>query len=158
MKLDIEYVDLEHCLRHLKRQVQDSMPYVHKFVPNTIRDPEELYYYLRSKVFYKKDPVEIIDGKKVDVEYIQTVQTLLGKNKGEGDCDCFTVLTLASCAYLDFWPMYVNLVGNGTISPTHIYSSVFDQDQGKVCAMDLTNTEYDFERSYKYRQRLNFIL
>jgi len=75
---------------------------------------------------------------------------------GRGDCDCFTILTLASCKFLNFGPQYVALASNMKKGPTHIYSEVFDGDKDRVCAMDLTNPDYDTERPYRFKQRLNF--
>jgi hypothetical protein len=144
---NIEYVSLKHTLISLKRQVRDSLPYMDQYIPDNLNTPGKLFYYLKSKVEYKKDPK--------DVELLQMVPTLFD-NDGRGDCDCFTILTLASCIYLDFQPQYVVLVGNSKKSPTHIYSSVWDDYRKKICAMDLTNPLYCMERSYKYKQTLDF--
>lgn len=145
--VDVPYRSLEYTLRALKVQVIDSLPFIGNYIPDNIKSPEELFYYLRSITNYASDPK--------GVELIQTVQTLMD-NDGEGDCDCFTVLTLASCYHCKFLPQYVALVGRSRRAPSHIYSEVFDYNKGKICAMDLTNPEYDYERSYPYKQRLIF--
>jgi hypothetical protein len=149
MQKEVPYVSLEHTLKSLKRQVYDSLPYIADYVPETIQNPKQLFYFLRLRTKYKKDPPGIED--------IQMVQTLM-ENGGRGDCDCFTVLALTSQYYLRFLPQFVNLAGNSRRGPTHIYTSVYDRDRKEICAFDLTNPYYDTERSYKYHQRLNFKL
>jgi hypothetical protein len=151
--IDIPYKSLEHTLKALKIQVMDSIPYMHEYIPEDIKSPKELFYFLKSKVKYKNDPVEGKDS----IELLQTVPTLMD-NGGKGDCDCFTILTLASNYFLGFEPQYVALVGKTTKGPTHIYSEVYDPDKKKICAMDLTNPVYCMERPYKYKQRLRFKL
>jgi hypothetical protein len=75
---------------------------------------------------------------------------------GAGDCDCFTILTLAACEYLDFTPLKVALVGRKSSGPTHIYTMVWDEDKGDYCPFDLTNPYYCMQRKYKYQQLLPF--
>jgi hypothetical protein len=155
MQKRFNYKSLKHTLLQLKKQVEDSLPHVGKYVPSDIETPEELFYFLRENVKYKKDPKGI--------ELLQTVQTLMSKNNyhgkpGAGDCDCFTILVLASNIHLDFGPQQVALVGKSKISPSHIYSLVYDEEKNKMCAMDLTNPYYCMERSYPYKQTLNFMI
>jgi hypothetical protein len=155
MQVSVPYKNLKHTLQSLKVQVEDSLPYVEDFVPDTIQNPEELFYFLKDLVTYKKDP----KGR----ELLQTVQTLLTNNNwhgipGHGDCDCFTILALAACQDLGFQPQQVALVGNSKFSPSHIYSLVYDHRKKKMCSMDLTNPYYDMERPYKYKQTLNFMI
>lgn len=142
----IPYRSLEHTLKGLKVQVQDSMPYIGDYVPDTITSPKELFYYLRDLVIYKNDP----KGK----ELLQTVQTLFEESGGKGDCDCFTILSLASFYYLGFLPAEVILVSKHKHAATHIYTQVYDD--GEMKAFDLTNPTYGMERSYKYKQTLPF--
>lgn len=143
----LPYKNLTDTLKLLKKQVKDSLPYISSYIPLSLTSPEELFYFLRDKVKYKKDPQ--------GVELLQTVQTLMDKG-GRGDCDCFTILTLASCHYLGFSPQEVALVGKTKYAPSHIYSMVYDESKNKMCAMDLTNPYYCMERSYKFKQTLPF--
>lgn len=145
--VDIPYVSLTHTLKLLKQQVIDSLPYMSDYIPSDISNPEDLFYFLKTITKYRNDPKNI--------ELLQMVPTLMDRG-GKGDCDCFTILTLASCIYLGFKPNYVNLVGRKRIAPTHIYSSVYDRSRNLVCAMDLTNASYNMERPYNYIQTLNF--
>jgi hypothetical protein len=150
--VSVPYQSLKHTLQSLKIQVIDSIPYVADYVPDSIRSPAELFYFLKDKTIYKKDPR--------GVELLQTITTLLEGNfwgtPGMGDCDCFTILALAANYDLGFGPQYVALAGNNRISPTHIYSEVYDPIKKKICAFDLTNPTYCMERNYKFKQRLNF--
>jgi len=150
MVLDIPYVSLTHTLKAVKQQVRDSLPHIGQYVPYDIRDPQELFEYLKPKLTFRNDP----DGD----EYVQTVRTLFNKNNGYGDCDCFTVLALTSFIYLRFKPIYVQLAGKSHLAPTHIYTAVYDASKQKICAFDLTNPIYNMERKYNFQQRLLFQL
>lgn len=143
------YKNLKHTLLALKGQVIDSIPFAEKFIPEYIKSPMELFYFLRHRVTYENDPKGI--------EYIQTMQTLMN-NGGYGDCDCFSVTALASLYICRFQPMYVELASNNKFCPTHIYTSVYDPVKKKICPFDLTNPIYNYERPYKYHQRLLVIL
>lgn len=149
MEVTVPYKNLTHTLKCLRIQVIDSLPYISRYIPHTIQTPEELFYFLKDNVVYKKDPK--------GVELLQTVQTLM-KRGGHGDCDCFTILTLAACRYLNFSPVAVRIVGNQKSGPSHIYSLVWDEQRQSMCAMDLTNPKYCMERSYKYKQTLDFMI
>lgn len=145
--IDVPYVDLEHTLKCIKIQVIDSLNFVSDFIPNTIQSPEGLFYFLKPQISYKKDPKGI--------ELIQEAETLIN-NGGRGDCDCFTVLGLSSAYKLGFNPLYVVLVGNSKLAPTHIYMEVYDKNKGKIVPFDLTNPKYNMERKYKFKQRIPF--
>jgi hypothetical protein len=147
MQVKIPYKNLTYTLQCLKLQAIDSLPYISKFIPSDIATPEDLFYFLKSVTKYKKDPS--------GVELIRTIQTLM-KEGGRGDCDCFTVAVLASCYYLGFEPQQVVIAGDSKFSPSHIYSLVYDPERKKMCSMDLTNPDYDTQRSYRYKQILDF--
>jgi len=149
MQVTLPYRNLEHTLKSLKIQVVDSLPFLPSYIPSYIQTPQELFSFLKSKVNYTSDPK--------NTELLQMVPTLMERG-GRGDCDCFTILTLAACHYLNFKPTYVALVGRSVKTPSHIYSEVYDPIKKKICAMDLTNPVYCMERNYNYKQRLNFVL
>jgi hypothetical protein len=149
MVADVPYKNLKHTLLSLKIQVEDSLPFISNYIPKHIASPEELFYFLKDLTTYKSDPK--------GVELLQTVQTLMDRG-GRGDCDCFTILVLTSCIYLNFSPQTVALVGKTKYSPSHIYSLVYDKKKKKMCSMDLTNPYYDTERSYKFKQTLPFMM
>ena len=145
--VDVPYIDLEHTLRCLKIQVIDSIDFVKNFIPNNIQSPCGLFYFIKPQVKYKKDPRNI--------ELIQEAETLMNRG-GMGDCDCFTVLGLAANYVCGFNPLYVSLVGNTRMAPSHIYLEVLDPIKKQIVPFDLTNPRYNMERSYKFKQRLPF--
>ncbi len=147
--VDIPYRSLTHTLQMLKQQAIDSLPYMQDYIPDSIKSPEDLYYFLKSITTYKRDPKGI--------ELLQTVQTLMDRG-GKGDCDCFTILCISANKYLGFGPQFIKLVGKTKIAPTHIYSCVYDKQRGKLCAMDLTNSYYCVERPYNFSQLLKINL
>jgi hypothetical protein len=132
----------------MKVQVIDSIPFANRVCPD-LRDPRELDAWLRPQLKFKNDPK--------GVEYLQTMQTLF-KQRGQGDCDCFVITTLA-CAIVNGWDdLHINLVGYDKKAPVHIYTDI--TWNGKRCILDFTNPRYDQERkhgkfgAYKFRQRV----
>jgi hypothetical protein len=120
---------------------------MYKFIPSNIHTPEALFYFLKDHVTFKSDPPGI--------EHIKTAQTLFGKYKGHGDCDCFTVSALAALhVAVPKAKMYINLVGRRRSNPSHIYVSI--DYKGLHHYFDLTNPWYDFERkgNYRYKQQI----
>lgn len=146
MVIDVPYPDLKTTLKAIKIQIEDSLPYIGKYIPDEIDTPEELFYYLRSKTIYRDDPK--------GMELLQMAQTLMEGHywgiKGMGDCDCFTILSLAALYYLGYDQLYIKIVGKKKIAPTHIFALVYDPNYKKICAFDLTNPDYDQERYYPY--------
>lgn len=143
--VDVPYVDLTHTLKCIKIQIIDSIPFAKSFIPSDIHTPEELFYFLRDKVKYQKDPQGI--------ELIQSFPTLM-KRGGRGDCDCFTVAAIAALYVSGYTPFFITIVSNNKFSPTHIYAEVYDPNEKRIVPFDLTNPKYAFERSYKFKQRL----
>lgn len=142
------YKDINRTLEGIRTQVIDSLEWTAHNLPR-FKTPEQLFTYCRQITTYKNDPHE--------VELLQTVPTLLTENNfhgqaGAGDCDCFTILTLACCITSGWNDNYIVLVGRTKISPVHIYSAV--KVNGKLYTLDLTNPYINVERPYKYRQFL----
>lgn len=149
MKLRIPYPGLPTTIGYLVQQARESVDQVDNYVPAHIHDPGALFSYLKSVTHYRNDPK--------GVEYIPTVRTLFEKNKGYGDCDCFTVLALASLYRVCGIRANIVLVGYSKFIAKHIYTN-FTRN-GKVVTFDLTNPWYDYERAtgptgkaYKYFQ------
>lgn len=141
------YKDLRSTLLDLKTQVIDSLDFADEFLPDDFEGPRDFFYWLKPQLHYKRDPK--------NEELLQTFQTLMKRN-GQGDCDCFTIASLAACEILGYGPLYVNLVGKTNLIPTHIYIEVFDPTKDKIKVMDFTNPYYNMERTYKFKQRLLF--
>ena len=145
MKLDIEYPGLKRTLLGVKDQAVESVDYMDQKIPDNIRTPEALFYYLKGITKFKKDPFGI--------EHIKTSRTLFEKYKGRGDCDCFTVTSLASLEALGLAKqLYIVLVSKNKRIPSHIYVA-FDDKKGVHHIFDLTNPWYDFERTKNYRYK-----
>ncbi len=147
MKYKIKYRSLEQTLKALQNQARESIPYSYELTDG-IRNPEDLFYYLKTLVTYKSDPPGI--------ELIHSVPSLFEDNfhkvPGAGDCDCFTVLSLACLHCLTVQP-YVVLAGNQKEHPTHIYTSGLWKK--KYFTFDLTQNWFNQERQYKFRQILD---
>ncbi len=128
-------------------QVSESIAYCQEFFAN-FDNPEQLFNQLKLLTTYKNDPK--------GVELLQSVETLFDNNfwgsPGHGDCDCFTILTLA-CCYANNWnDNYIILKGRSKKAPVHIYSAC--KFQGKLYTMDLTNTFVNIERDYPLTQKI----
>lgn len=151
MKILMPYKSLNHTLQALQRQVRDSLlnPNIKDYLPEE-DSPRLLYRQLKDSVTYVDDPE--------DVEHIKTVQSLFDEFNGRGDCDDFTVYTLASCYYNHLWPCQIILFGDQKSYPTHIASSLYRPEKGKYEPMDLTAPWYNYLRSYKYYQFLDFYI
>jgi hypothetical protein len=151
MKARMPYVDINHTLKSLKGQVVDGLPFALNECPK-FNTPEELFYWLKPKTRYKKDP----DG----IELLQSLPTLLGEGnyhgeKGRGDCDCFTIAALTLLVANGFENLYVILVGRNRFTPVHIYCGLLDE-KGVFRILDLTNRLFDTERPYPFKQHLPF--
>jgi len=147
MKFKKKYKSLADTLKALQIQARESIPVCYE-ITDGIKDPEDLFYYLKSITTYKNDPAGI--------ELIHSVHSLFEDNyhgiPGAGDCDCFTVLSLACLHCVTITP-YVVLAGNQKSNPTHIYSSGIWRK--KYFTFDLTQKFFNSEREYKFRQILD---
>jgi hypothetical protein len=136
--------------------VIDSLPYTNQHFYG-LDTPYKLFNRVKPLLTYRKDP----EG----LELLQSVPSLMDPKKnwhkiaGAGDCDCFTLLTLA---ILSVNPVYNHvdkfavLVGNNADEPSHIYSAV--KWHGKLVHIDFTNPAINIERPYLYRQYVPFNL
>lgn len=151
MILKARYKNINDTLRHMKIQVIDSLPFACRYVPK-MRNPEELFDFLKSRVRYKNDPK--------GTELLQTMQTLiLGKRWGTpgfGDCDCFVITTLASMICQGWDDIYIALVARKSMSPVHIYTVIYWK--GERIVFDLTNKDYNYERDgWNGKTKYNYI-
>lgn len=146
-----EYESLEDVLLHIKYQVRDSINYAKDNIP-IFRDPAELFYWLHDRVTYLSDPTT--------VELIMTMETMMTGSRtgtpGAGDCDDFTITGLASLIASGFVKNKIVLTGKSSTTPVHIYISTFYA--GSWYTFDLTNSKFNQERKYNFRQELVFKL
>lgn len=135
-------------MRGIRTQVIDSYQFCIDNIPQ-FNTPAELWKYLKSAVSYKNDPPGI--------ELLQTAQTLFEENywgiPGAGDCDCFSILVLASCMVQGWKDQRIVLAGRSKIAPVHIWTEV--KFNGTWYSMDLTQPYFNTVRKYKYIQYLN---
>lgn len=141
-----KYKDINDTLKHIKIQILDSTDFALSKCP-AFKDPEQLFYWLKSKTSYKSDPP--------NVELLQTLPTLLsGGYWGYpgGDCDCLTISTISLCIAQGWKDISIVLVGREKTNPVHIYTIIKWKGSRKV--LDLTNKQYNKERSYPLIQEL----
>ena len=145
MKKKYAYKNLTDTVIQLQNQAIESIPYCQE-ITDGISDPESLFNYLKTITTYKNDPPGI--------ELIHTPESLFEKNfhgdPGAGDCDDFTALSI-SCLHCIGIKPYIVLAGNQKDHPTHVYAGFL---RGRFYDFDLTQTFYDTERKYKFRQFL----
>ncbi len=148
MELKQRYKNINDTLRHLRLQVEESLPFASKYVPN-FRSPVDLFLWLKPQLIYKNDPK--------GVELLQSMPTLLKNNyygvSGMGDCDCFTISCLASCMVQNWsGKCFIILAGRNKFTPVHIWSGI---DIGSnTYNLDLTNKIPNKVRDYPYTQKL----
>lgn len=149
MELIEKFTSFDRTMLLLKMQIVDSLEFARNTCP-PCATPEDLWNYLKPRLHFEDDPEGIED--------FQSMQTLFLR-KGYGDCDCFTITTVACLIVNNFDNIYVDLVGVSKKYPSHIYCDVMFQ--GQRCVLDFTNPRYNMERNknpkgeiYKYRQRL----
>jgi len=139
------YKDINRTLQMMRIQIIESLDYCVNELPS-FKDPKDLFQFCRRVTTYHLDPK--------NEELLQSVPTLFEDNwwgqSGAGDCDCFTILTLALCVANGWNDNYIVLVGRTKRAPVHIYSAV--KYNGKIYTLDLTNPYINIERPYKYCQ------
>lgn len=144
-----KYKSLPDTLQHIRLQVLQSLKFADETVP-AFQHPAELYRWLKDRTTYKNDPK--------GVELLQTMQTLINGDywgiPGAGDCDCFTITTLACCEVLG-WKSWYKLAGRSLDAPVHIWAGV--DFKGQEIPLDLTEKQVGKERVYKFVQKINFV-
>jgi len=147
MQLLKEYTGIDETIYFLKLQIIDSLDYALKTTPN-FENPRQLFEWLKPKLIYKND--------FANTELLQSMPTLFKNNchgtPGAGDCDCFTITTVACMIAQDWNNININLVGRQKTHPVHIYTDIIWKGQRQV--LDFTNKKFNQERPYPYRQRI----
>jgi len=142
-----KYANINDTLKHIKIQIIDSVDYAINECPQ-FESPNELFDWLMERVTYKNDPH--------NKELLQTLPTLLENNyhgiDGAGDCDCFTISTIALMIAQNWNGINIILAGRTKKCPVHIYCTI--DWQGKRKVLDLTNKRYDVERPYPLTQKI----
>ena len=143
------YDDLNDVLRHIRLQIEESIPFAQSYVPS-FNSPVDLFHWMKPQLHYRKDPA----GK----ELLQSFPTLIKNNyygiPGTGDCDCFSIAMCSASAVQNWKGMkvWIKLAGRNKANAVHIWSGV-DID-GKSYPLDLTNPVPLYERDYQYVQKL----
>lgn len=144
-----KYHDLNDVMRHMRLQIEESIPFAESFVPQ-LSSPVALFHWMKPLITYRKDPP--------GTELLQSFPTLIRKNhygiSGMGDCDCFTIAMVSACQ-VQRWPgsrCWIKLAGRNRDQAVHIWSGV-DID-GKEYPLDLTNPIPMYQRDYQYIQKI----
>jgi len=142
-----KYVDINDTLKHIKIQIIDSIDFALNCTP-PMQTPEQIFNFLKKRIIYKSDPR--------GVELLQSLPTLLENNyhnkPGAGDCDCFTIATVALLIANNFDNINIVLVGRSRTMPVHIYTVIYKDN--KRIVLDLTNKRINQERPYPYIQEI----
>ena len=146
MVAKMPYKNLTQVMKFVKIQILESVPFACEVCPDfSPEHPEKLFDWLKSWVKYLNDPK--------GVELLQTMQTMYNRG-GYGDCDCFTITTVACMYACGYRHIDVILVGRKPNNAVHIYTQCVIN--GERYTFDLTNRYFDTERKYPYKQVLRF--
>ena len=146
----IKHTGLEQTLRGMQIQIYDSIPWCEANIPR-LSSHYELFAYLKPQLTYVKDQ-ELAKNKYTD--YLQEAKTMMEDNGGMGDCDCFTILWIASCIAQGWDGNYIALKGRKKVYPSHVHAKA--DIGGDLVPFDLTNALPGTEREYKYYQDIKF--
>lgn len=140
-KLLIDHPGLNQVLKYIVLQAEISIPYcVDRWGTNN--SLTDIWQIGKANLVYKNDADKI--------EQIQSVPTLfldnIHKIPGAGDCDCFTVFTIAmlKANNFDSQKISIYLQGQSKSQPSHVLT---DYDGIKL---DFTQPIIDDVRKYKY--------
>lgn len=133
----------------MKIQIIDSVNFAQSFLPFGKMSIEDIFNFLKKEVTYTSDPK--------DVELLQSMETLFTWENvhgvyGAGDCDCFTIASIASLYAKGYRDLEVVLAGRSINYPVHVYSKV------NGISFDLTNKEIGKIRPYTFLQALKIKL
>lgn len=149
MRKKYPYVSLDDTIKQMGVQIEESVDFADTFIPEST-DPAYIFHCLKSNVTYKHDPVGI--------ELLQSMPSLFNDNywgiPGAGDCDCFTIASVA-CAIARDIPVRLVLVGNSPDAPSHVYCQM--KDRGKWVDFDLVAPMYGITKPYKYKHFVNVV-
>ena len=115
------YENLNDVLRHIRLQIEESIPFAQSFTPQ-FNSPVDLFHWLKPQLHYRKDP----QGK----ELLQSFPTLMVNNfygiPGTGDCDCYSI-AMCSATAVQQWKnkkIWIKLAGRNKHQAVHIWSGV----------------------------------
>jgi hypothetical protein len=142
----IKYPGLSKTLSYLLDQAYLSIDYCrYKFGTNN--DIQDIWNIGKSNLIYHHD--------KKNIEQIQNVGTLFENNihgtPGAGDCDCFTVFTIAMLLANNHKinDIYIILQGKQKDAPSHILTAYNNK------LLDFTEPHFNTVRNYNYFQILS---
>jgi hypothetical protein len=148
----IPYPGLKKTLKYLLDQSLISIDYcIDRFgTDNTIKD---IWQIGKNNLTYVNDAYKI--------EQIQSVGTLFENNihdiPGAGDCDCFTVYTIAMLLASNYPTknIFIVLQGNKKDAPSHILTAYIDEKTGEKYYLDFTQPMFNTVRTYKFYDVIN---
>ena len=141
-----KYKDLNTTLFWLVQQALESIDYCSERW-GTNNDLEKIWTIGKFNLRYHKD--------KKGVEQIQSVGTLMENNihgkTGSGDCDCFTVFTIAMMLANRYDPndIYIVLQGREKNRAVHIFTA-YKKGNREFLYLDFTEPHFNTKRKYNY--------
>lgn len=139
------YKSLDKTIFWIIEQAKAGAPYMKQFPK--FKNPCKIFSYFKKITTFHSDPPGI--------ELIQHPHTLFEENyhgiSGAGDCDCFSTLLLSYCI-ANKLPCDIILYGNSRKYAKHIAIDIMG------VTIDLTSPSCNFERPYKYSQKIPVIV
>lgn len=140
-----QYKDLDTTLYWLVQQAITSIPYCQKKWGEN-NSLQKIWTIGNQNLIYKNDAKNI--------EQIQSVGTMFENNihniEGAGDCDCFTVFTIAMLLANGYNSNNINifLQGRNKKMPVHVLT-MYEKDKEKYY-FDFTEPIFNKKRKYNY--------